>query len=90
MTNSSHFSGTSSSSVDSHSAIVNGPSYEVNNHLSLINFKTVVSEIKCPASRVNYCLKAKPSYNDKLPPFFDESSVERRIDRMLSCESLGF
>ena len=48
-----------------------------------------MSEIKCPASCVNYCLKAKPSYNDELAPFFDENSVERRINRMLSCESLG-
>ena len=34
-------------------------------------------------------LEPKQNYEDPLYNFFDESSVERRIDNMLSCESLG-
>ena len=53
------------------------------------NFKTIVSEIECPQKLVNFCIEPKLSYEDVFAPLFDESSVERRIDRMLSADSLG-
>ena len=53
------------------------------------NFKTIVSNVKCPISLVNSCLEPKATYEDNLAPLFDESSVERRIDKMLTCDSLG-
>ena len=53
------------------------------------NFNTIVSNVKCPISLVNSCLEPKATYEDDLAPLFDESSVERRIDKMLTCDSLG-
>ena len=53
------------------------------------NFKTIVSRAKCSPLHLNLALEPKPTYEDLLFNFFDESSVELRIDNMLSCESLG-
>ena len=53
------------------------------------NYNTIVSKAKCPSTYVNFVLAPKYSYEDPHEHFFDESSVERRIDKMLSCESLG-
>ena len=53
------------------------------------NYKTILSEVKCTPTLVNACLDPKTTYEDGLGPIFDESSVERRIDRMVSCDSLG-
>ena len=53
------------------------------------NYKTILSEIKCPDTLVNTCLNPKETYNDSLGPIFDLSSVERRIDQMVSCDTLG-
>merc|ERR1711888_448547 len=53
------------------------------------NFNTIVAPVKCPISLVNACLEPKAIFPDDLAPLFDESSVERRIDRMLTCDSLG-
>ena len=53
------------------------------------NFKTIVSEVKCSIELVNTCLEPKATYEDNLTPLFDESSVERRIDKMLTCDSMG-
>ena len=53
------------------------------------NFNTIVSRVKCPSSYVNFVLESKLSYEDPWDSFFDESSVERCIDKMLSTESLG-
>ena len=53
------------------------------------NFKTIVSRAKCSPLHLNLALELKPTYEYPLFNFFDESSVERLIDNMLSCESLG-
>ena len=53
------------------------------------NYKTILSEVKCPDTFVNTCLDPKATYEDSFGPIFDESSVERRLDRMVSCDSLG-
>ena len=53
------------------------------------NFKTIVAQVKCPISLVNSCLGLKATFVDDLAPLFDESSVERRIDKMLTCDLLG-
>ena len=53
------------------------------------NFKTIVSQVKCLISLVTSCLEPKATFEDDLAPVFDDSSVERRIDKMLTCNSLG-
>ena len=53
------------------------------------NFKTIVSQVKCPISLVNYCLVPKATFEDDLAPLFDDSSVKIWIDKMLTCDSLG-
>ena len=53
------------------------------------NFVDILADIECPAQFVNFCVNPKLTYEDELSYFFDESSVERRIDRMLNVESLG-
>ena len=53
------------------------------------NYKTIISKVKCSDTIVNTCLDPKASYEDSLGPLFEDSSVERRIDRMVSCDSVG-
>ena len=53
------------------------------------NFNTLVAKYKCPSTLVNFVLEPKLSYDDPFESFFDESLVERRVDKMLSCDSLG-
>ena len=53
------------------------------------NFNTIVSKVKCPSTHVNFVLAPSHSFEDPYESFFDESNVERRIDKMLSCDSLG-
>ena len=53
------------------------------------NYKTIIANVSCPSIVVNNCLDPKALYEDSLGPIFDGSSVERRIDRMVSCDSLG-
>lgn len=53
------------------------------------NFNSIMSSHKCPSTLVNFVLEPKLSYDDPFETFFDDSLVERRIDKMLSCESLG-
>ena len=53
------------------------------------NFNTILTKHKCPSTFVNFVLEPKHSYEDPFESFFDESLVERRIDKMLSCDSLG-
>ena len=48
------------------------------------NFKTIVSRAKCSPLHLNLALEPKQTYEDPLYNLFDESSVERRIDNMLS------
>ena len=47
------------------------------------------SRAKLRCNGEHLALQPKPTYEDPLFNFFDESSVERRIDNMLSCEFLG-
>ena len=56
---------------------------------SVNNFNTLVSKYKCPSTFVNFVLEPKLSYDDPFESFFDDSLVERRVDKMLSCDSLG-
>ena len=56
---------------------------------SFTNFNSIVARYKCPATFVNFVLEPKYSYEDPFESFFDESLVERRIDKMLTCDSLG-
>ena len=42
-----------------------------------------------PPTLVNSCLDPKTTYEDGLGPIFDDSAVERRVDHMVSCDSLG-
>ena len=60
-------------------------SYEV----TLNNFNSILSMYPCQSALVNFVLEPKLSYDDPFESFFDESSVERRVDKMLSCDSLG-
>ena len=54
------------------------------------NYKTIISNVKeCQETITNFVVNPKRTYNDPFESFFDESLVERRIDHMLSIESLG-
>ena len=54
------------------------------------NYKTIISSVKeCRETITNFVVNPKRTYNDPFESFFDESLVERRIDHMLSIESLG-
>ena len=53
------------------------------------NFNSILSMYPCQPTLVNFVLEPKLSYDDPLESFFDDSSVERRVDKMLSCDSLG-
>ena len=53
------------------------------------NFSNVVNNFKCHSTFVNFVMEPSRSYDDPFESFFDESLVERRIDKMLSCDSLG-
>ena len=53
------------------------------------NYKTIINKANCPPLYVNQVLEPKLIYEDPLDHIFNESAVERRIDKMLSCESLG-
>ena len=49
-------------------------------------YKTIVSKVIYSSLYVNQVLEPKLTYADPLVNIFDESSVERHIDNMLSCE----
>ena len=53
------------------------------------NFANLINKFKCPSTMVNFVMKPSLSYDDPFESFFDESLVERRIDKMISCDSLG-
>ena len=53
------------------------------------NYQTIISKVKSPCSIVNNCLEPKAFYEDSLGPIFEESAIERRLDRMVTCDSLG-
>ena len=44
--------------------------------------------VKCPSKLVDLTVTPRETYEDPLAPFFDDSRVERRIDRMLDCDTL--
>ena len=52
------------------------------------NFNTIVSSVKCPTNLVDIAVTPRETYEDPLAPFFDDSRVERRIDKMLDCDAL--
>ena len=53
------------------------------------NFVEIVNQHQCPSTIVNFVMKPSQSYEDPFESFFDESLVERRIDKILSCDSIG-
>ena len=54
------------------------------------NYNTVISKYaKCPSTYVNFVLEPKQTYFDPLLEFFEESQVERNIEKMFSCASIG-
>ena len=55
----------------------------------LNNFVDIVNKFECPSTFVNFLMDPKQSYEDPYESFFDESLVERRIDKMIICDSLG-
>ena len=62
--------------------------YEVNNHIEN-NYTTILSSVECSDHIVNNCLEPKVFYEDGLAPLFDESAVERNIEKMLNCDALA-
>ena len=57
---------------------------------SVNHYNTVISQFSSvPITHVNFVLNPKQSYFDPLSEVFSESQVERNIDKMFSCESLG-
>ena len=56
----------------------------------VINYCTTIAEhSQSPVTHVNFVMNPKQSYFDPLAEIFNESNVERNIDKMFSCESLG-
>ena len=63
-------------------------SYADNNHVTN-NYAKILSNVKCSDHFVNSCLEPKVFYEDGLAPLFDESAVERNIEKMLNCDALA-
>ena len=54
------------------------------------HYSTIISQFSSvPTTHINFVLNPKQSYFDPLSEVFSESQVERNIDKMFSCESLG-
>ena len=53
------------------------------------SYLAIAGEAECSPLLVNFVLQPKYCFEDPTANFFDESSVERRVDKLLSCESLG-
>ena len=54
-----------------------------------LNYKDVISQYaSINTTLLNFVLEPKHSYNDPLDQFFDESSVERKLDKMFEIENL--
>ena len=53
------------------------------------HFSTIIANVQCPEQVVNNCVEPKSFYIDGLAPLFDESSIERNIERMVNCDSLA-
>ena len=43
----------------------------------------------CPGMLINFVMEPKVSYPDPLVEFFDESDVERRLDKMFDVDTIG-
>ena len=43
----------------------------------------------CPSTLINFVMEPKASYPDPLAEFFDESEVERRLDKMFDVDAIG-
>ena len=43
----------------------------------------------CPSTLINFVMEPKASYPDPLAEFFDESDVERRLDKMFDVDAIG-
>ena len=52
-------------------------------------YQTAISKAKASSRKVEFVLEPKSKYYDPLE-IFHESEVERRLENMFSCESLGF
>ena len=53
------------------------------------NYKTVISKIKVNPIHVNFVLEPKRTYDNILDHVMDDTIVEHRVDKMLSCDSIG-
>ena len=53
------------------------------------NYTTIMSNVKCSDHFVNMCVDPDVYYSDGLAPFFDSSSMERNLERMINCDSIG-
>ena len=56
----------------------------------ILNYKTTVKQhSECKVKHVNFVMHPKHSYYDPLSEIFHECDVERNIEKMFSCKSLG-
>ena len=54
------------------------------------DFDTMVNRHSdCPSTLINFVMEPKASYPDPLAEFFDESEVERRLDKMFDVDAIG-
>ena len=53
------------------------------------NYSTIIANVQCPDHIVNACIEPQSFYEDGLAPFFDESAVERNIERMVNSDALA-
>ena len=53
------------------------------------NYSTIVSQVTCPTTHINFVLEPKYFYDDPTDCLFENSSVERGVDRMFNIDSLG-
>ena len=53
------------------------------------NYSTIVSKVTCPTTHINFVLEPKYFYDDPTDCLFEESLVERGVDRMFNIDSLG-
>ena len=62
--------------------------HAVNDHVEN-NYSTILSNVKCADHIVNNCLEPKVFYEDGLAPLFDDSAVERNIEKIVNCDALA-
>ena len=54
-----------------------------------LNYNTLLARNKCPSTLVNFVLEPHQSYDDPFESFFDQSLMERRMDKFLGCDALA-